>query len=255
VKKFPSYTREGYVNRIVDFLESRGWYERYPECPGAYTMRFLESHDHTMVCKISVIDGTYNNMPEDFYPTFAAWVCTQNNPHFPRIVMARSLARYGLFMCVMEKLQHVDYERMQDVSWRMMPVDSLPEAERKAYYLINRKYASFAGSKLGEAINKLLKTFGPVTDLHSGNIMKRADGTLVITDPYSRAPGASDDCEDSVPVYSVTVIEDTEISLRQTAQEECDCTCCRMWIALKHDDVKPVRNLGSILRSKLNKRI
>jgi len=249
VKKFPSYTREGYINRIVDFLESRGWYERYTDCPGAYTVRLLESHDHTMVCKISVIEGKYNNMPEDFYPTFAAWVCTQNNPHFPRIVMARLLARHGLFMCVMEKLQHVDYEKMQDVSWRYMPEDSLPEPERSAYALVTRRYARFSGSKMGEAINKLLNTFGPVTDLHSGNIMKRADGTLVITDPYSRAPYTPDE-DESLPLYSVQSVTVKTIKGLSLATN-CDCAFCLK----ERARLKPVRNLGSILRSKLNKRI
>lgn len=208
------YTRAGYVNRIVDFFCERGWCEiSQGNNEGAFCIALLLSPNGKMVAKISQpeCDGL-----KDLYPEFAKWACTQNSPHFPKIYSARSLRCYDLFLTIMERLDHVDINRIYDYS--SGHVATLDAVDYQAYKLTecarHRDFSEIAGFGIGtlnKAINKFVDTFGKPNDLHLGNVMRRGQ-TLVITDPLTLRGRT-----EALPVYSVSY----------TTTRPCECPICR----------------------------
>jgi hypothetical protein len=207
------YSKVGYVNKIVDWFCERGWFElSQGDNQGAFCVALLASPDLKMVAKISQpeCDGLV-----DLYPDFAKWVCTQNNPHFPKIYSARSLRYYDLFLTIMERLDHVNLSKIYEFANGNCPV--LDEVDYQAYKLTqcarHKDFSEIMGYGVGtltKAVIKFVDTFGNPTDLHLGNVMRRGN-TLVITDPLTFR-GRSD----PLPVYSVSY----------TTKRTCNCPIC-----------------------------
>jgi len=209
------YSRAGYVNKIVDWFCEKGWFElSQGGNEGAFCIALLASPDLKMVAKISQpeCDGLI-----DMYPDFAKWVCTQNNPHFPKIYSARALRCYDLFITIMERLDHVDIGGIYD--YKNGNRYSISDTDKQALTLTDcarfKDFSEVAGFGIGtltKAITKLVDKFGFPTDLHLGNVMRRGD-TLVITDPLTFRGSSK-----PLPVYSVAYTTNGGI---------CDCAICR----------------------------
>jgi hypothetical protein len=195
-KRSNRYTERGYVSMLVDFFEHRGFYPVAQQAPGAFTRQIMFSHDGKYVLKISGPDVYQSgDSALDAYPVFAAWACTQNHPHLPKIYMARSLTYYGLFLVIMERLHHLDFDAVQSVAYgndSPQRINTLPDSlavnvvkaccvEKNLAYLAGEKFRT-----LLDGIIRITNHFGLLpTDLHAANIMMRTDGTLVFCDPYS----------------------------------------------------------------------
>jgi len=193
-KQSKRFTEQGYINIIADWFCQRGWYVVDQKLPGVFTRKIFASNDGTMIAKISGPDADiWSADTRDAYPLFAQWAATQNNPHLPKIYQARSLKRYNLFLTVMERLEHLDYETIEDCAYHGN-VESLPEARqaktagyvRKAMFCKNLGFIAGKNfQSLVDCIVRMADHFGCLpTDLHAGNMMLRGN-TLVLSDPYS----------------------------------------------------------------------
>ena len=194
-KQSRKFSETGYINRIADWFCERGWHVIDQNLQGVFTRKIIASNDGTMIAKISGPDNSVwtDGDCSDTYPLFAQWAATQNNPHLPKIYQARSLARYDLFLTIMERLEHLDYSKIEE-SVRYDDVDSLPEerqAKTAGYIRLALEYQNLgilAGQKfrsLVDCIVRMADRFGALpNDLHSGNMMLRGN-TLVLSDPYS----------------------------------------------------------------------
>jgi hypothetical protein len=222
------YSKAGYVNKIVDWFCERGWFElSQGNCQGAFCVALLASPDLKMVAKISQAecDGLV-----DLYPDYAKWVCTQNNPHFPKIYSARSLRCYDLFITIMERLDHVNIERISEAmtyGGRLNPA-MLSDVDNHAKIVVQcankQNWSEVVGLKIAtltKAVTKMVETFGNPNDLHLGNVMRRGN-TLVITDPLTfRGEPSWIDGQEAIPVYSVSY------SNAQVEEHTCNCPICQ----------------------------
>ena len=242
-KRSNRYTERGYVNMLVDFFEHRGFYPVAQQAPGAFTRQIMFSHDGKYVLKISGPDVYQSgDSALDAYPVFAAWACTQNHPHLPKIYMARSLTYYGLFVTVMERLYHLDFDAVQSVAYgndSPQRINTLPDslavnvvkacAEKDLAYLAGKKFRT-----LLDGIIRITDYFGLLpTDLHAANIMMRSDGTLVFCDPYSWLKNCK--------VYSNVPIS-TDSNYSDSGWDnlsECKCSLCNAMTDVNTYDTMP----------------
>ena len=230
-KQSKRYSEQGYINMLVDFFEQRGWYAIDQKCLGVFTRAILASNDGKMIAKISGPDNVTGwDDNRDTYPMFAQWAATQNNPHLPKIYQARSLARYDLFLTIMERLEHLDFNEIESAVYNGN-VESLPEkrnAKTAGYIRValdSQNLGILAGQKfrsLVDCIIRMVDHFGCLpTDLHAGNMMLRGN-TLVLSDPYSWMRKLN--TPKTQPYF--TPQDSYFDSYDQTAHSECKCSLC-----------------------------
>jgi len=118
----------------------------------------------------------------------------RNNPHLPRIYKVIPDVGSGESMVIMEKLYHLSDNEMQSKLIAMIEYfGDLGKYNPKWFtkegirYFMNKSHINKIIDDfplLAMAIVDMAKIFGTTyTDMHYGNIMKRDDGTLVLTDP------------------------------------------------------------------------
>ena len=265
------YTETAYINKIVDWFGARGWAVVTPELSGNFTRAILESFGGKMIAKISGPDrGSFAGEGDDAYPLFATWAATQNSPHLPKIYQARSLKRYGLFLTIMEKLDHIP--NVSDVEYAVcsFDVDGIrnPVARNAATVslAVRRKNLGYmsgvAFRNVTSIIIKMVDTFGCLpTDLHAGNIMLRGN-TVVITDPYSWVEAFAHQNQQSESYYQTDFDHSCDCSLCNPRPETAPANASAFFynVAPKARNVPrlrnvkgaaasmPVRNLNSVIR-------
>ena len=174
-------------DKITEKLVKAGW--KYLDS-GLASMAFL--HPRTMhVLKI-------NFRPDRAYDAFVNLIHEQPNIHFPKIhdVTYILKGQYNFKAYLMEYL-----EGTRDSSWSLTTAllgvaihahqfKTLDDFKEKyyTYYETISEYSYpeelfLAAQCIGNFARTHVSLIGRI-DLHPGNIMKRSDGTVVITDPY-----------------------------------------------------------------------
>jgi uncharacterized protein YqgQ len=168
------------------FWFPRGW-QFYPQgFDGLYTYFLI--HKGNRIVKFS---SEIKADQDDRYPQFALWVTTQNSPHLPKIYQARFLKRYDIFCCMMEKLFPIAFDQFESdplYNKHLYPSKTTWLASCIMNANQRQDFAYLAGTKARKLVDvyiKMVLRLGWPNDLHSGNVMSREDGSLVITDPYS----------------------------------------------------------------------
>ena len=126
------------------------------------------------------------------YEHYVNIIKRSRNPHFPKIGDMKVIPYGGnnYYVYLIEKLNPLHgYERFELVrnldSVINRPNESLISIFERHYGVPIPEYLS-SQPKLVQALRIIGKNIGKQwNDLHAGNIMKRKDGTIVITDPYS----------------------------------------------------------------------
>lgn len=151
---------------------------------GAYAAVLDHPTDDNKVIKIS------SQIDDDGWLDFAAF-CMQN-PNEPELQKVHEIVLYNQFyVAVMERLYHVAPEYSTEFRDKFQNTTS--------------------GHPLA---TKMRHALGSANDLHSGNVMKRPNGQLVLTDPYTwRSSGSVrfEDYKDGNRVtYRPALVEDSE---------------------------------------------
>ena len=128
-----------------------------------------------------------NIKPDDAYAHYVDIIKLHDNPHFPLIsdMKVFKIGKTKYYVYLIEKLKPLPATLESD--WIASWISKIAANSDKTIKQISKTIPQFlidnpllveAAQIVGENLLKYL------SDLHSGNIMQREDGTIVITDPY-----------------------------------------------------------------------
>ena len=169
---------------LANKLETLGW---NPIGMGAYA-RVFSHPKKKYVIKIT-------SSQDDGYIEYVDLIKQHPNEHFPVISDLKSMkvGNYVYSIYLIEKLstlRNIDsYNYASDVTEACYTVASWPSSDLKSLFDRDVPKIFIEHPDLVEAL-KLLgheidNHYNICLDLHAGNIMQRANGTIVITDPYA----------------------------------------------------------------------
>jgi len=191
-KKFYKTVNDSYVNKkfepyeMKDKLETLGWYETGK---GAYSDVY-ENKNKPYVLKL-------NTSPDSAYNYYVQSIKKYHNKHFPKISDLKFMELGGkrYYIYLIETLLPIDgaYGGLEHMLVRYLEKIMInpsarisdfafPERE-KNYFKKNPDLVKAARIVGKNKLNYKGEEF-MYLDIHFGNIMKRNDGTIVITDPY-----------------------------------------------------------------------
>jgi len=179
---------------LLQKLKAMGW-KKIGE--GSYSYVF-ENSSKPYILKV-------NKREDKGFLAYAELIKKSRNPHFPKISDRKSLEvedvdgyRRTFQVYLIEKLRVMPEDEAIDVAYDLemivlqpyLPLDQLfknsarnrntvPDYLRRNPLLVTAC----------QIVGRHMKTFGMRSDLHEDNIMERADGTTVITDPYATIAG------------------------------------------------------------------
>jgi hypothetical protein len=181
------------LRRYIRFFEGKGWTRFDSRHGGMYVVALLVSPDGSRIAKFA------DTLTTDGWPDYAAWACTQNNPHIPKFYTARTL-RDGWFLGIMERLTPLPINDYSDLAFNdsldddmralLWDAKLLNDAVSDAWGRTDSLRAKLSILRMG---SKTLRAFaraliaqfnGNAADCHCGNIMLRGN-TLVVIDPYA----------------------------------------------------------------------
>jgi hypothetical protein len=158
-------TSRFFDDRVIleDNLRSLGWYEIGF---GAFSIVFANSKKSSYVLKL-------NKQPDPGYEQYVNLIHEHPNKYYPQISDKKLLkaGEQNFYVYLIEKLQHISYRTSRDWS--------------EALETIIANYSQPISELFPDGVPIYSRKFGFNIDIHDENIMQRANGDLVITDPYS----------------------------------------------------------------------
>jgi hypothetical protein len=128
-----------------------------------------------------------NKHPDPGYAKYVTLIKNYKNPHFPIISDLKQININNkiYYVYLIEKLKQYSDNNVVKAIKYVSTFPSLPL--REIYREEEIPTILLTHPKLEKALRIVGRNLGPrmSLDLHSGNIMQRNDGTIVITDPYS----------------------------------------------------------------------
>jgi len=184
---------------LLKKLKVMGW-KKIGE--GTYSYVF-ENSEKPYILKV-------NKREDKGFMAYAELIKKSRNPHFPKISDRKSLEvedvdgyRRIFQVYLIEKLRVMPAREAIDVSYDLERIVLYP------YHTLEQVFTNSVRGAVGniggkvpdylrrnpllvtacQIVGRHMKTFGMRSDLHEENIMERADGTTVITDPYATIAG------------------------------------------------------------------
>lgn len=172
--------------QLEDYLEQMGWILLDE---GQFSMVF-SNPKKTYILKI-------NEEPDPAFAEYINLIKKHKNKHFIRVsdVKQMQVSQSMYYIYLIEKLSKIPTSQGDYISSYLENIAQdaqeygKPLGPKDLYGLFGKKLPNFLSDTLLNAVN-ILGVYsstrpGLIIDIHGDNIMRRNDGTIVITDPYS----------------------------------------------------------------------
>ena len=169
-----------YVNKfdnLCDSLKKMGW--RFLD-DGAYSKVFANSKKN-YILKI-------NSSPDKGYATYVNLIHKYRNKHFPKISDLKQIEFQGsaYYVYLIEKLEHIPSPMDDEWSFEISKIADEPTEPLEKLFMIQIPAFLIKNPSIVKAAKLIGYNMGDnYLDINRNNIMRRSDGTIVITDPYS----------------------------------------------------------------------
>jgi hypothetical protein len=163
--------------KIHKFLTDKGW--KYVD-QGFFSVVYISPNNKTIL--------KVNRIPDPGYDHFVDVIKANKNNHFPVISDKKTLPD-GSSAYLIERLYDMTYDADRKIMMAVLDANSYMMVNKfddyvKLYPTLVEKLKKEQPGMI-EALMILAKNKGQYTDdLRHDNIMKRADGTVIIIDPY-----------------------------------------------------------------------